>query len=258
MSNTPSLTISQMVLLYLFIVVPTFIFWKTKLPLVKKLLIGTVRMTIQLSLVGIYLKYIFKLNNGFINILWLLVMTTIAVQHIIKTSGFKVRKLMLPVFGGVFISLFTVLIPFILFIIKPTPFYDAQIVVPLGGMLLGNFLGSNIVALSNYMTSLKQNRQQIQTALFNGATHKEAVFPYLKEALRLGISPSLATMASVGLVSLPGMMTGQLLSGTFPVTAIKYQIAIMVAIVTASSISILLVLLFSTNSMFDKRDNIII
>ena len=80
--------------------------------------------------------------------------------------------------------------------------------------------------------------------------------PFLRESFKRAVIPTITTLGTMGLVSLPGMMTGQLLAGSFPVVAIKYQIAIMVAIVTAGSLSLFLTLLMTVRYLFDERDNI--
>jgi putative ABC transport system permease protein len=90
----------------------------------------------------------------------------------------------------------------------------------------------------------------------SGATRIEAVLPFLRESFKRAVIPTITTLGTMGLVSLPGMMTGQLLAGSFPVVVIKYQIAIMVAIVTAGALSLFLTLLLTTRYLFDERDNI--
>jgi putative ABC transport system permease protein len=112
------------------------------------------------------------------------------------------------------------------------------------------------VALNHYAASLNSRKPELQTALCFGATRLEATLPFLRESFQRAMTPTVTTVGTLGLVSLPGMMTGQLLGGSFPMVAIKYQIAIMIAIVTAGSLSIFLTLLMVTGRFFDDRDNI--
>ncbi|MBI9016545.1 MAG: ABC transporter permease [Phycisphaerae bacterium] len=246
----------QMALLFLFLAIPLFLMWRLRVSLRKKLLISTARMAIQLTLVGLYLGYLFKLNNIFVNILWLAVMIFVASAHIIKSAHLRQRELFTSVFYALILAMLVVLVPFVTGIIRPEKFYDARYMIPLGGMLLGNSLSANIVALNHYVSSLKEQKQSIQTAFCFGATRYEATLPFLRQAFNRAITPTVTTIGTLGLVSLPGMMTGQMLGGSVPTVAIKYQIAIMIAIVTACSLSIFLTLLFITRRIFDQRDNI--
>ncbi len=254
--ETVDISLLRVGLLYLFLLIPIVLFYILKLPLIKSVFISVFRMSVQLVLVGLYLGFIFEKNSIILNSLWLFIMVTVAASHTVKSSKLKRRELFSPVLLAILISLVTVLIPFITVVISPYPLYDARYLIPLGGMLLGNFLSANIVALGFYSGSLKERKQELQSAFVFGATRFEAVLPFLREAFRKSIVPTITTIGTLGLVSLPGMMTGQLLGGSVPVVAIKYQIAIMVAILSASSLSIFLTLLFVTPKLFDQRGNI--
>lgn len=254
--QTTDISALGMVIVYSLLLIPFFLFLKFRIKLIKKLLIATFRMTIQLFLVGLYLGYIFELNNLYVNILWLLIMLFIANRHILKSSNLAIKPLLPISFLSTLIGLSIVLIPFILFIIKPTPLFDARYLIPVGGMILGNFLAVNIVSFSTYVTSIKERRQELESYLCMGATLSEATNLFVKDAIQKSITPTITTITTLGLVSLPGMMTGQLLGGSFPMTAIKYQIAIMVAILVAATISVTLNLTFATKILFDKRGNI--
>lgn len=253
--QTNEINLFRMIFVYGLLLIPLVIFFKFKIKLVKKLLVSTVRMTLQLFLVGLYLGYIFELNNVYVNILWLLIMLIIANRHILKSSNLKIKPLLSVTIFSTLIGLLSVLLPFVLLVIKPTPLYDARYIIPVGGMILGNFLSVNIVSFNTYISSLKENRQELESYLCMGATLSEATKPYLRIAIEKALIPTVTTIATLGLVSLPGMMTGQLLGGSFPMTAIKYQIAIMVAILVAATISVTLNLVLATGRIFDKRGN---
>ena len=246
----------RMGLLYLFLVIPVYLMWKLKVPLIRRLVVSTGRMTLQLVLVGLYLRYLFEWNNAFLNLLWLAIMVIVAAGHILRSAQLTRWQLFPSAVSAVVLALAVTLVPFITGIVQPTPFYDARYLVPLGGMLLGNILSANIVALNHYAASLRARKQELQAALCFGATRLEATLPFLREAFQRAITPTVTTVGTLGLVSLPGMMTGQLLGGSFPMVAIKYQIAIMVAILTAGSLSIVLTLMMVTGRFFDRRDNI--
>lgn len=244
-----------MVIIYSLLIIPLLIFLKFKIPLAKKLGVAALRMTAQLVLVGLYLGYIFELNNLYVNILWLFVMIIIANRHILKSSNLVIKPFLLISIFSTLTGLAIVLAPFILLVLKPLPLYDARYLIPIGGMILGNFLSVNIVSFTAYISLIKDNRQEIESFLCMGATLSEATRIFLREALQRAVTPTITTITTIGLVSLPGMMTGQLLGGSFPITAIKYQIAIMITILVAATVSVSLNLLLITGRLFDERGN---
>jgi putative ABC transport system permease protein len=139
-------------------------------------------------------------------------------------------------------------------VIRPPLYYDARYLVPLAGMILGNCLQSNVIGLERFYAALKKNENEYLTYLLLGATRREAVRPYFREAVKAAVNPTLAGMATMGLVSLPGMMTGQILGGGEPWVAVKYQIAIMLCIFAGTTLTGILNLAFSLNIAFDAFD----
>ncbi len=254
--QTVDITVRGLVSLLLFLLVPMGIMAFLKVRLIGRLALSVLRMGVQLVLVGLYLRYLFAWNHPAVTLGWLMLMVVVASGHILKSASFRRRELLPLVIGSVVLSLALVLVPFMALVVQPDPLYDARYLIPLGGMVLGNFLSGNIVALNAYGTMVWKRRQEVQSALCFGATRREAVAPLLREAFTRAITPSVTTIGTLGLVSLPGMMTGQLLGGSVPVVAIKYQIAIMVAIVTALSLSLLLTLFTVTTRLFDSRERV--
>ena len=124
------------------------------------------------------------------------------------------------------------------FMLQPTPTLSAQYLIPIAGMLLGNSLSGNIIALQRLSSAFDERIAEYEGALALGATPKQASEGFIQDSLQTALAPILATMATTGLVTLPGMMTGQILAGADPVIAIKYQIMIMIAIFTMMNISI--------------------
>jgi putative ABC transport system permease protein len=118
-------------------------------------------------------------------------------------------------------------------------------------MLLGNSLRGDIIGIDNFYKAIERNKQRRLYALACGATFFESLTPYFKESLTAALQPTIATMATMGIVFLPGMMTGQILGGVSPVLAIKYQIAIMIAIFTATTITVNLTILLTVRTCFD-------
>ena len=130
--------------------------------------------------------------------------------------------------------------------------YQPQYAIPLMGMVLGNTLNGISVGLGTLTSELAQRRGEIDTALSLGATRYEAALPTLRQAIRLGMTPIINSMTVVGLVSLPGMMTGQLLSGTSPIEAVKYQIMIMFLVASATALGTVGVVALSYLHLFSR------
>lgn len=237
--------------LILLMLIPIFIInHLLKLKINRELLISTIRMLIQLAFVGLYLQFIFKLNNPIINILYLLIMIVIASMHSIKSSSLKLKPLFVPIFISVAIPQILVLLSFNLLIAGFDQLFNAKFIIPVGGMLLGNCLNGNIIALNSFYEGIKDDEKRYNYTLILGASHNQAMLPYLRRSIYRAINPTLASMATTGLVAIPGMMTGQILAGSLPLTAIKYQIAIMLSILTAKYFSILLSLIISKSKGF--------
>ena len=142
----------------------------------------------------------------------------------------------------------------VVLVIQPAHYYDARYIVPLAGMILGNCLQGNVIALERFYSSLRKNENEYMTFLMLGATRWEAVRPYFRDAVKAAINPTIASMATMGVVSLPGMMTGQILGGSEPWLAVKYQIAIMICIFTSTTIASIINLKLSLNIAFNAFD----
>ena len=126
------------------------------------------------------------------------------------------------------------------------------IFIPISGMILGNMLSANVIALNSFYGSLNRELQLYLYLLGNGASPSEALTPFMREALIKSFNPTIASMAVMGLIALPGTMTGQILGGSSPSVAIKYQIMLMITIFASSLISVLLTLWISRKKTFDK------
>lgn len=243
---TADLSILSLASMYALMLIPLAIFFYLQLGIVRETLVSIVRMTVQLILVGLYLKYIFQLNNPLVSLLWVVIMLVVANLSILNKAGLKRRFFFWRSMAGVAGSTLFVSGWFILIAIRPEPVYDARYMVPIVGMILGNCLRSNVLSLERFYSGIRKNEHEFMTYLMLGASLREAIRPYLRTAIKAAVNPSVASMATMGIVSLPGMMTGQILSGAMPITAIKYQIGIMicifVAMVTAALVNILLTL----------------
>lgn len=241
---------------YTFFIIPIYVLWYFKTGLVKDSIIAIIRMTVQLLLVGFYLEYMFALNSNLLNILWVIIMTLIGSYTIIKRSSLSVKMFILPVFISGIFSIAITDVFFLGLIIKLKNIFETQYFIPITGMLLGNTIRTIIIAMDAYYGKIERDRNIYRWHLANGATKVEAKKTFMREALRIAFNPVIATTAIVGLISLPGMMTGQILGGSSPNVAIKYQIMIMVTIFASGIISVFLTIFISDRFVFDNFLNL--
>ncbi len=250
--ETIELSWMKLLAMYTFLVIPLAMMVWLRLGVVRETLIAMLRMTIQLWLVGLYLKVIFDLNSLALNLVWILVMLAVANTSMLRQAGLVRRRFFVVTFAGTAVAIVSVTVLFVVVIIHPTPVYDARYLIPVIGMVLGNCMRGNVMSLERFYSGIRDNEAEFITYHMLGATLTEAVRPFMRQSLRAAVGPLLATMATMGIVSLPGMMTGQILGGSFPVTAIKYQIAIMLCIFSAMIIASILNLLFSMKIAFNN------
>ncbi len=239
----------------LLLVIPTLIInLRLNININRALIISLIRMVIQLSLVGIYLQYIFDLNSTLLNISYIIVMMGVATFSIIHSTSLRLKHLFLPIFTSMLIPNLIILIYFNSFVIRLDHIFEARYMITIGGMLLGNVLSGDIIGLQTFYQGIKDQKDRVYYDFALGATRFQAIKPYLKRAISASVKPTIASMATIGLVALPGMMTGQILGGSVPLHAIMYQMAIMIAIFVTRYFNILLSILFSLPLVFDERD----
>ncbi len=223
----------------------------------KKICLSLSRMILQLAFVGLYLQYIFDLNNPWLNLTYLVVMMIIANFSVIGSCNLKVTKLFWPLLGAMVVPNLYMVFFFNGLVVRIDNIVDARYVITIGGMLLGNVLKGDIIGLSAFYKNIRDNLELVQYDFCLGATPFQATLPYLRDALVRSVEPTLASMATMGLVSLPGMVTGQILGGSLPSIAIMYQVAIMIAIFITKYANVILAILFSQKIMFDSRDMLV-
>ncbi len=224
----------------------------------KELVISAGRMAIQLVLVGFYLTYLFELNSLAINLLWLVVMTVVAAFSIRGKAKLSSISVLLAVLCGLFAGLVPMLALILTSVVKAVPLYDARYLIPLAGMLLGNCLSANIVTLQNFKAALLDREDEYRASIALGASPQFAIRPYIQESISKALMPSLASMSTMGIVTLPGMMTGQILGGAEPMVAIKYQVMIMVAIFTLIALSCSVSLMILSRKAFHSTGRILL
>lgn len=239
---------------FLLLIIPAYFLLYYKTGLVRDTLVAAMRMTVQLFLIGFYLKYMFEWNLWWINVLWVVIMAGVASHTVIKRTKLSVKQLFIPITMALLCSVTIIDIYFMGLIVRQDNLFDARYFVPVSGMILGNMLSANVIALNTYYGTINRERTNYLYSLANGATGAEARAPFMRDALIKSFNPTIASMAVMGLIALPGTMTGQILGGANPDVAIKYQIMLMISIFASSLISVLLSLFFAKRKMFDKYE----
>ena len=250
--TTIDISIFKLVLGLLLLLIPLYFFRLFRVELIKSTLVATARMVVQLFLIGLYLKYLFLWNHVLVNILWVLLMVVVASFTATSRTGLKRSMLLLPISVGFLTAAIVVGMYFLLVVVGLDNPFDARYFVPIMGILLGNMLGVNVLSLSTYYQGIKREHQLYYYLLGNGASRLEAVTPFIRKAIEKSFMPCIANMAVMGLVSLPGTMIGQILGGSSPDVAIKYQMMIVVITFCASMISLMVTLWMSRKYSFDE------
>jgi len=243
---------------YLLLIFPLAIILWLRVPLLKDTTVAVLRMTFQLLFVGFYLQVIFQLNSPWLNALWLLAMIVVADISILRSCRLRLSRFGPPLFYALLLGTFPPLLLILVPILQRPHILDAQYAIPLGGMILGNCLRADIMGIRDFYESIRKGERTFLLSLAQGASLAEATRPYFRDACHAALAPTVATMATIGLVSLPGMMTGVILGGANPMSAIKYQILIMLAIFGGTAVTVVLAIRltmrvsFSTYGLLDR------
>ena len=223
----------------------------------KQLAYGAVRSLMQLIAIGYILDLVFAVDNWLVVLGILSVMIAIASVVTRNRIDQKLPGLLATVILSLVASSAFTLGYVILLIVQPERWYEPQYLIPLAGMLFGNAMNGASLAGDRLLNAIKQNRLEIETHLCLGATGKQAIASYQKEAIRTGLIPTLNNMVVMGLVSLPGMFTGQVLAGSNPRDAASYQILILFAIVLVNLITAILITEGIYRKFFNQDEQLI-
>lgn len=237
---------------YMLLVIPVALLLLLRLEMLSRFFIAIIRMTIQLLLVGFYLQVVFVANQGWLTSAWLMIMMLVATHAMLKNSNLRIRMLFLSTLPATMLGTIIPMLWFVVTVLRSPNWLESRFVIPVGGMILGNCLRSNIIGIREYYQAIHHEHNALLQAYTQGASRWEVLLPYARRACQAALAPSIGVMMTIGLVSLPGMMTGVILGGSDPAVAIRYQIAIMICIFTGSVITVPLAILFTTRKGFDR------
>jgi putative ABC transport system permease protein len=249
------LTYSDLALPALLVVMNGVLSLVLHLKLERQLAFAAARMTVQLVLVGYVLTFLFAAVSPFWTALAAFVMVLfasreIAVRQKRRLQGFWTYGLGA---GCTLLASGTVTIFALLTQLRPEPWYHPRYALPLLGMILGNTMTGISLGLDVLTNGVVRERAAVESRLALGGTRYQALLPVIRDALRSGFMPTINGMAATGLVSLPGMMTGQILAGVEPIDAVKYQLLIMFLIAGGTGLGTLAAVIGGARLLTDHR-----
>ena len=229
-----------------------------KLRLHRQVLIAAARMVVQLVIVGYLLRLIFALQNPLATLAIVLVMASVAAREIAARPERRFRRLwgLGLSAGAVGVATLVTAGLALATAIRPNPWYDPRYAVTLVGIVLGSVLNAGSLALDSLLSGVDRERAAIEAQLALGVSFQEAAAPLLREAVRRGLLPIINQMSAAGVITLPGIMTGQILAGLDPLEAVKYQILLMFLLAGASGLSALAIALSALRGMTNDRQRL--
>ncbi len=232
--------------------------WLMKIQLQRQLLFSAMRAGIQLLLLGLVLKVLFDVSHPLLISGMALIMLLVGGREVFARQKKKFKGFWGLGIGtsSMFVSSFTVTVFTLVTVINIHPWYSPQYSIPLLGMILGNTMNGISIAMDRLTQTAWDQKNVIEQRLLLGQGKKEAISHIRNDSARSGLIPIINSMSTAGIVSLPGMMTGQILAGSPPFEAVKYQILIMFMIASGTGFGIISALWISSNRLFDERDRL--
>ena len=224
-----------------------------RLGMERRLLVAAVRTIAQLALIGLVLDRVFAIGRVGIVITLMTAMVLVAGVAAVRRTERRYPGIWLNAVVSMWASSWLITAVALFGIVRVRPWYDPQYAIPLLGMILGNTLNGISLGLDRLTQELEVRRDQVETFLALGATRWEAAQDPVRRAVRIGMVPIINSMMVVGIVSIPGMMTGQMLAGVDPLSAVEYQIVIMFLIASGTALGTVGVVLLGYLRLFNER-----
>lgn len=240
---------TSLALTLIFVLIPLLLSKTLRLGLEKDTIVATVRSIIQLLTVGYLLQFVFDSEHVIYIVLMVLLMIGAAVENVRKKGSFIkgiTWKVMITI---VFIELLTQGILLGLRITPPT----AQYIIPISGMVIGNAMVLSILFLNRFISEVEAHEDEAELILSLGGTPKQAIHSQLMSSIKASMIPTVESQKTMGLVQLPGMMSGQIIAGADPLQAVMFQLLVLFLLLTAASVSGIMLGFLSYPSLFNDR-----
>lgn len=232
--------------------------WQLGLGLGRSLVWGAIRAGVQLVAIGYFLLFLFGHESPPFVFGVLAVMLSVAaltsarrIEHVPGRRSLAPHALASIALGGLI-----ALVPVFAFIVRPSPWFEARYLVPISGMILSNAMNVVAQVFERVFSMARTERASIEQRLALGASPRQAMEPQVRAAVRAALIPTINGLFTVGLVALPGMMTGQILSGTSPEQAVRYQLVIVYQLVAVAAVSGAMAALFARRILFTPREQL--
>jgi putative ABC transport system permease protein len=224
----------------------------------RQIAIASARMVIQLLAIGYVLRLIFSLNNAAATLAIVMVMVLVAGREVAARPERRFKGYATYAIGVGSVMLATTLTAVLALTtaIRPQPWFDPRYAVPLAGIILGNVLNAASISLDSVLGGASRERAAVEARLALGETYWAAMAPLIRTSIRRGLLPIINQMSAAGIVTLPGIMTGQILAGLDPLEAVKYQILLMFLLSGGSGLSAVAVAYLSAARLSDDRQRL--
>jgi len=249
------LNIQQFAVVYILLVIILVIMKKCKINQSKLVIVASLRMTVQLALAGLILTYIFDNPHPLFTVAYLIVITGFSINMILSKHKTLNKKFKLIIS----ISLATTgmaILAFYIIAVLGDNFFNPQLAIPLSGMIMGNAVSGVALGMKTFKENLSTKRNQIDTLINMGVTPQKTLLPLINQAIETATLPTIITMTSMGIIKLPGMMTGQMIAGAVPMTAILYQISVIIAIAAVTCLSVFCSLYIGYKTLWNSRNQL--
>ncbi|MGX8699882.1 MULTISPECIES: ABC transporter permease [unclassified Caproiciproducens] len=224
-----------------------------KLRLEKETLISVIRAVIQLFAVGYVLQFIFRLRNPAV--------TTLIVLFMIFNAAFNAAKRGKGIKNGILISFLSILVgagaTLSVLVLSGAVRYEANQIIPISGMIISNAMVAIGLCYRQLTGDFKSRRNEVEIKLSLGADLLPASMDILRDSIRTGMVPTIDSTKTLGIVSLPGMMTGLILAGISPLMAIRYQIMVTFMLLSTTAISSFMACFLSYRTFFNERKQLL-
>ncbi|ACA14658.1 conserved hypothetical protein [Methylobacterium sp. 4-46] len=229
-----------------------------RLDLHRQIALAAARMVVQLIGVGYLLRLVFALDDPRATLVLVLAMSLVAAREVAARPEQRFRGLVTEGIGlgGVLLATAATCGLALATAIRPTPWYDPRYAIPLAGIVLGSVLNAASLTLDSLLGGVRRERAAIEAQLGLGVPFAEAVAGPVRTAVRRGLLPVINQMSAAGIITLPGIMTGQILAGMDPVEAVKYQILLLFLLAGASGLAALATALLARRALTDDRQRL--
>jgi len=224
----------------------------------RRILWAALRMVVQLVAVGYLLHYVFAIASPALTLALIVVMAIIAAREIVArpdarfagTTGYVIAA------TGVAVATVVTVGVALATAIRPQPWFDPRYAIPLAGIVLGSVLNAGSLTLDTLLSDVRSQARAIEAQLALGVTYRAAIAPTMRNAIRRGLLPIVNQMSAAGVITLPGIMTGQILAGADPIEAVKYQILLLFLLAGASGITGVSIAFLTARRLTDARQRL--